>query len=138
MLRLAFFISLAVFCLAGARGTEIAGWTPAASNGLSLVRGPDAAWTTDGKFAVVAPVADYYRRACFLIRVDKPVPSPAWLQVKYLDRGYGLISLQYGPDGGTRIRAQHQWGIARLNTGSVRSAVFRLQNTEFLHRLDRR
>ncbi len=137
MSRFARFVSLALLCAAGSHGAEIASWTPAGADGLSLVRGPDASWKVEAKFAVVKPVADLYRRACFLVRVDRRTPSPVWLQVKYLDRGYGLISLQYGHDGGSRVRAQDEWGVARLNTGTLRTAVFRLQDPGFDHRLDR-
>src|SRR5690242_14044627 len=60
---------------------------------------------------------DYYHRSSILLRVDKPIPQSAWLELTYLDRGYGQISI---------AGARDQWGIARLNTGRVRHAVFRL------------
>ena len=130
-------VSLLVLCLGVSHAAEIAGWNPDASNGISLVHGPDASWSIERKFAVVAPVADLYRRAEFLVRVDSPVHAPAWLEMKYLDRGFGLIQVQYGPDGQHRMRPQNGWGVARLNTGAVRRAIFRLDQTDFNHALDR-
>ena len=105
-------------------------WTagsPPRAEGLSLARGTDADFRieTVGKeqFAAVVPVKDYYQRASLIVRVERPVSGPVWLLVKYLDRGYGLISASGG-----KVRAQH--GIARLNTGRIRTAVFAMESVE--------
>jgi hypothetical protein len=74
------------------------------------------------KFAVVAPIKDYYRRATLLLRVDQPMSGKAWLAVKYLDRGYGLMAASTG---GQQL-SQH--GTARLNTGKMRTVVFAVEN----------
>jgi hypothetical protein len=105
-------------------------WTagsPPRAEGLSLARGTDADFRieTVGKeqFAAVVPVKDYYKRASLIVRVERPPSGRVWLLVKYLDRGYGLISA-----GGGKLRAQHGHGIARLNTGKLRTAVFAMEN----------
>ena len=68
------------------------------------------------------PAADpYYSRASLLVRLDKPVSGAAWLDVGYLDRGYGVISIA-----SHRVSDRDQRGIARLNTGKLRHAAFRL------------
>ena len=132
-------LSLVVFAVAlSAQVAEIGHWDPKESNGISLVQGPDASWRIENGFAVITPVHDYYHRACFLIRVDKPVRGPVWLTLSYLDRGYGLISLHFGPVGAHPIPPRREWGITRLNTGKVRRAVFQFDHPEFSHELDSR
>ena len=85
--------------------------------------------TQQHKFEVAAiePTRDYYRRAEFIAKVSKPVGYPVWLVLEYLDEGYGLISV--GPAGRRGLRYipwTHQWGVARLNTGGLRRATFRI------------
>jgi hypothetical protein len=103
----------------------VAGEAPHA-RGLAAIRGTNADFrieTIDSeKFAAVTPVKDYYRRAFFVLRVAQPMTGKAWLAVKYLDRGYGLISAYAGG------RQQWRHGSARLNTGKIRTAVFALEN----------
>src|SRR5690348_9366220 len=92
MSRLCFLSLLLVSLL---RSAELARWSatqPAGSNGITLT---------------VNRVHDYYRRSSILLRVDKPIQQSAWLELTYLDRGYGQISV---------AGARDQWGIARLNT----------------------
>jgi Glycosyl hydrolase family 14 len=119
-------------CLAGSlTGAEIARWSadqPAAAGGIRLVRAADANWTMEAvagtRVAAVTPVKDYYRRAAILLRVDKPVHQPAWLRLGYLDRGYGQVSVAVS--GSKPVAASDQWGIARLNSGKLRHAIFRI------------
>jgi hypothetical protein len=79
------------------------------------------------KTARLSPSPDYYARASFEVRVDRPAAGLAWLRARYLDRGYGLISVRYGSETMHAIPQTKQWGVARLNTGKVREAVFELE-----------
>jgi hypothetical protein len=105
----------------------IARWeadVPEKAQGLSLVREQNADWrieTLNGvAVAAIAPVNDSRQRAAFVVRVDRPAAGTAWLTVEYLDRGLGLISMT------SRVPAVDQWGVARLNSGKLRKAWFRL------------
>lgn len=108
---------------------------PEASAGLTLIRAPDSNYhweTIQGThWAVLEPVQDYYRRASFLIRVDRPIQGKAWLVVEFLDRGYGLLDIVV--PGQNVIAERH--GVARLNTGKIRRAWFRFDQTDFQHRI---
>ena len=121
--------------------TEIARWEagkPVKSRGIVLVTGADSKWTISSRGGIylgaIAPNHDYYRRAQFVAHVSPRVDSPFWLVVEYLDAGYGMISVIPGEAMDWRfidalarpIPWAHQWGVARLNTGRVRRAVFRL------------
>ncbi|MEK7404118.1 MAG: beta-galactosidase [Acidobacteriota bacterium] len=117
-------------------------WTagePAKADGLSLVRGLDADYRIEKAgadfVATIAPVKDYYRRASFLIRVDKPVKGRVWLVVDYLDRGYNLIQISVPGDNPRASLLREQWGIARLNSGKFRNAIFALENASFAQRI---
>lgn len=95
-------------------------------HGLSAIRAPGAEFKIEAigatKFAAVTPVHDYYQRASFVLRLDRPVAGKTWLSVKYMDRGYGLIAVSPG------ARGQWRHGTARLNTGRIRTAVFAMEN----------
>lgn len=134
--------SLACFVLFFTAGlcavaAELASWqagTPEQARGLTLVREKDADWKIEKQagvwVAAVVPLNDYYRRAAFVLHVDKPPAGPAWLSVEYLDRGYGLISLAHGvPEEFRRplVAPVDEQGVARLNTGKFRHATFRLE-----------
>jgi len=113
---------------------EIARWEAGKggqAGGITLVNAAGSKWTLTQhhKFEVAAiePTHDYYRRAEFVAKVSKPTGFPVWLALEYLDEGYGLISV--GPAGRRGLRYipwTHQWGVARLNTGRLRRATFRL------------
>jgi hypothetical protein len=75
---------------------------------------------TSGLTVTADTTADYFRRASFQVRFASPPAGRAWLVVAYPDRGYGLVSI--APD----VRQSRQWGVARLNTGKLRQAVFQL------------
>jgi len=134
-----FLLQFAVALSAAA--AEVARWeagAPQRAQGLSLFREKDADWKIERQAGVavasIVPLNDYYRRAAFAVRVDKPPAGPAWLTVEYLDRGFGMISISggAGPTSGRTIAAPvDQWGVARLNTGKLRRALFRLQPPAF-------
>jgi Glycosyl hydrolase family 14 len=138
-----FFLFVSSCLCASAK--EIASWqasAPQEARGLSLVREKDASWNIEKQsgvsVAAIVPVNDYYRRAAFVVRVDKHPTGPAWLSVEYLDRGFGLISISSGmPQAFRRPMAQpsDEEGIARLNTGKIRHATFRLDASAFDHPL---
>lgn len=113
---------------AGVLGRWEAGGT-AQPAGLTVERGPDAAWRLEssrhGPVAALEPVKDYYRRAAFLVNVEAAGAGPVWLTVEYVDRGYGLISVAPG------AAQTKQWGVARLNTGGLRRAVFGYDKADF-------
>jgi hypothetical protein len=100
--------------------------SPAQSDGLALGSGPGARWRIENAagqpVAAIIPVDDYFRRAAFLLRLTRPLSTPAWLSLEYLDRGYGLISIVPG------VAPSQESGVARLNTGRFRHAVFRLDH----------
>lgn len=111
-------------------GSDIARWEadfPDKDQGLSLIREKDADWQIEKlegvSVASIVPVNDYQRRAAFIVRMNKAPVAPAWLTVEYLDNGLGMISVS------SRIPAADQWGVARLNTGKIRHALFRLEPT---------
>jgi len=114
---------------------DLARWTagqPPVANGISVVRGENASWTVaplgGQSVAVMSPVADYYKRARVLVRVERPVTGRAWLVVRYFDRGHALIGIA------GNIAVKEQWGIARLNTSKYRDAVFEFEQAQFEHK----
>jgi hypothetical protein len=128
MRRLCLLMPCMAYSLAGA---EVARWSadqPAGAGGIQVVRGPDANWTIETvagiRVAAITPVRNYYRRAAILLRVDKPVHQPAWLQLGYLDHGFGQVSVALS--GLKPISARNQWGVARLNSGKLRHAAFQI------------
>jgi len=94
------------------------------AHGLRLERAADADWRIeqvgDHRVARLPPSRDYYSRTAYVFRLDAPPPRVAWLVVEFLDRGYGLIHLVPG------VPVTKQWGVARVNSGRVRRAVFEL------------
>ena len=105
---------------------ELAAWrADGPSEGVTLTRGKDAEWKADRvdgrSAAAIVPVNDYYRRAAFSFHLDREIKGPVWLSVEFVDRGYGLLSL------GSRVAHRDMRGIARLNSGRIRHAVFRLE-----------
>ena len=116
------------------RASELARWEAgrAVKGGeITLVNAAGNNWTLTQRqklaIAAIVPTHDYYRRAEFLAKLGKPVSFPVWLQVEYLDEGYGLISVgPAGRRGAHYIPWSHQWNVARLNTGRLRRATFRI------------
>src|SRR5208282_4543191 len=113
---------------------EIARWEAGKggqAGGVTLVNAAGSNWTLtqQHKFEVAAiePTHDYYRRAEFIAKVSKPTGFPVWLVLEYLDEGYGSISVSPAWKRGLgSIPWAHQWGVARLNTGRLRRATFRI------------
>jgi len=113
---------------------EIARWEAGKggpAGGVTLVNAAGNKWTLrqqhNFEVAAIEPTHDYYRRAEFVAKVSKPMGFPAWLVLEYLDEGYGLISVvPGGREGLPDISWTHQWGVARLNTGRIRRATFRI------------
>lgn len=103
---------------------------PRTAAGLRLAIGPHSHWRMESVGGIAAahllPVRDYYSRACFLVQLDEPATGRRWLRVRYIDRGYGLISVSYGQEGGPTIPQPAEWGVARLNTGEIREADFEI------------
>ena len=116
---------MAMLACASAGGAEVARWqagTP--GKGISILRIQDCDWKSTqvngASVAEIRPVNDYYRRAAFAFRIEKEVAGPTWVSVEYLDRGYGLVVLGRG------LPHRDMKGIARLNSGRLRHATFRL------------
>ena len=113
---------------------EIARWEAGKggpAGGVTLVNTAGSRWSIAQRrkleVAAIEPSHDFYHRAEFIVNISKPKAFPIWLQLEYLDEGYGLISV--GPSGRGRFRYipwSHQWGVARLNTGRLRRATFRI------------
>ena len=123
---------------ARARPSAIGRWEagkPARSEGIVLTREQGSDWRIedqDGKYvARIQPGEDYYTQAAFRARIRKPVDSPFWLVLEYLDYGFGLISIDVSTQPSHPIRWSHQWGVARLNTGRLRRAVFYIESPSF-------
>ncbi len=91
-----------------AQGAEVASWRPGRADGIEV----------DGGTGVIVPVKDYFKRASFEIRITKKPQGAAWLVAEYDDRGYALIEAEPSP------AQSAMWGIARLNTGKSRRALF--------------
>ena len=91
----------------GAQCAQVARWDATRSDGLSLTREPE--------------LGDYFRRRAFVLRFDKALEGRLWLSIEYLDRGYGLISIT------APAPQSKQSGVARLNTGAFRKAIFELE-----------
>ncbi len=123
-------------------GAETLQWVaaqPPRAEGLSLVEGPEARFRIEQigghSLAALEPVADYYRRAAFLVRADRPVQGRCWLVIEFLDRGYGLIQISVPGEaaGQNVIREQH--GVIRLNSGTLRRAWVEIAGVHFARRL---
>lgn len=117
---------LGLFVLMGVGyGAEVAAWLagrePVAS-GLRLEKSTGDVWRleeSEGAWSVrVEPHKDYYTRAGLEFRVDKRGAGRQWVVVEFWDRGYGLITVAPG------VGEWRQWGVARVNSGRVRKAVW--------------
>ncbi len=105
---------------------DLARWDasqPPKSQSIRLESAADSVWRIDVSsgqpVARLKPSADYYSRAAYLISIDKPPVGPSWMIFEFLDRGYGLITISPG------LPETKQWGVARVNSGRVRRAVYR-------------
>lgn len=109
----------------GSQAATVARWEagdPARAQGIWLERDPEWPWRMErsehGPVAALEPSGDYFRRAAFSLRVEPAAAGPVWLVVEYVDQGYGLISVEPG------VPPTRQWGVARLDSGRLRRAVF--------------
>ncbi|MCC6588490.1 MAG: beta-galactosidase [Bryobacterales bacterium] len=130
--------------VAAAPAAELAVWEarlPAQSRGLTLQKSPDSVWrietTANGAVVRLKPADNWFTRAPYVFAIaDGVATSPVvWLSVEFLDQGYGLIGIS------PSVHERDQWGIARVNSGQVRKAVFRydraaLSNTVRVEGLD--
>jgi hypothetical protein len=127
-----------------AYAAPIAQWQaarPPVANGIALADAPGSAWTMEQRGGAMAarikPLGDYYNRASFLLKLEKPITEPAWLSIGYIDEGYGLISVNVA--GARRRRAAaniERRGVVRLNTGKLRHAVFHVQKLDVELRIE--
>lgn len=105
-------------------GAELARWdasSPTAGT-IRLEPASDSDWhlekTSSGKVARLKPSSDYYSRAAYHFSLPPTPNGKHWLVLEFLDRGYGLISVSPG------VPETSQWGVARVNSGRLRRAVF--------------
>ncbi|MBI5282428.1 MAG: family 14 glycosylhydrolase [Candidatus Solibacter usitatus] len=116
---------LSVLAAAACPAAELGRWDaaqPAKAQGIRLERAVDSPWRIEPQagaaVARLTPSADYYTRTAYLLSLEKAAPGKVWLVLEFLDRGYGLINLSPG------LAETRQWGVARVNSGRVRRAVF--------------
>lgn len=108
-----------------AHSKELASWRAAPpggnAKGIVLERAPDSPWSIQGAgtqaVARLKPSSDYYSRSAFRVKVEAPAAPSQWLVIEFADKGYGLISVSPG------VSHRRQWGIARVNSGTVRRTV---------------
>jgi len=108
-----------------ASGAELARWEAAEtpkSVGLQLEQSADSDWriekTGAWELARLKPSSDYYSRAAYHFALTTNTSKRFWLDIEFLDRGYGLITVS------PTVSQTRQWGIARVNSGGLRHAVF--------------
>lgn len=98
--------------------------TPVQAAGIQLLQAEDSRWRveSDGARQVIRlePSTDYYSRAAFHLVLEAAPTGGCWLVLEFLDRGYGAIALSPG------VGESSQWSVARVNTGKLRRAVYRL------------
>lgn len=61
-----------------------------------------------------------YCQAAYRSMLPAAIPNPFWLTLEYLDRGCGLISVPVA------LPQSAQSGVASVNSGALRRAVFRI------------
>lgn len=118
-----------LLCAQGVYGSVLARWeagSPPKSEGIRLEAGGWRTETVAGKvYAHIPPSKDYFHRDSYRIQVERKVQGPVWLVLEYYDRGLALISVQ------PRVSQKLQSGIARLDSGKVRHAVFEYTEPRF-------
>lgn len=106
-------------------GSELARWE-AAQTPVSV--GVQLQQTNNGEYRIekvgqwevarLKPNLDYYSRAAYHFSGIPPLSGKVWLVIEFVDRGYGLMSLT------PTVPQSAQWGVARVNSGGIRRAVF--------------
>jgi hypothetical protein len=94
---------------------------------LALAKSAESAWHIErapaaGAIVRLKPANNLYTRSPYVFEIapgGPALPETVWLSVEFLDKGYGLIGISPG------VSERDQWGIARVNSGKVRKAVFR-------------
>jgi hypothetical protein len=111
-------------------GAEFARWEAAAISSASeirLERAADSDWRVEKtgawELARLKPGGDLYTRVAFHISLPALPPGKFWLILEFLDNGHGLIRLSPG------VPETRQWGVARVNTGRIRRAIFRFDGS---------
>jgi hypothetical protein len=121
MIRLAIVACLAAIASPAA---DLANWTAGAAGtgaGLVLKNTPECRWRVEAlsgtTVARLRPSDDYHTQAEYVFAIERPAAGAVWLEIEFLDRGYGLTAVK------PRVAEAQQWGIARVNTGRVRRVV---------------
>ena len=118
---------LLILCLVTteSRSADIARWEAAQSErarGVQVSAAKDSAWhfevVAGARVARLRPSEDYYTRAAYELSFSSAPTGRVWLVLEFLDRNYGLISVTPG------VGEQRQSGVARVNSGGWRRAVF--------------
>ena len=119
------FSSLLQVILPAAFGAEISRWEAGNSppnKGLQLEGSAASEWRLEKTeicdVARLKPSTDYYSRAAYHVMLTALASPKFWLVIEFLDRGYGIITVSPG------VSQTRQWGIARVNSGAIRRAVF--------------
>lgn len=111
-----------ILLVTAASGKDMARWDSGREQGIRLGRSEESIWRmaaeTGVEVARLTPSQSYHTRASFAVTVEPALPGRYWLVIEFLDRGYGLITVSPG------VAETRQWGVARVNTGKVRRAVF--------------
>jgi len=124
---------------------ELARWEAgkqSKAQGIQLERAPDSDWHVEksGSWTIarLKPSSDYYTRAAYNFSLSEVQAGKSWMVIEFLDHGYGLIAVTPG------VAQAKQTGVARVNSGLLRQAVFQydrghvpqrfsIQGLDFLH-----
>jgi hypothetical protein len=134
--RIFFGLLLFATMLPEGQASDIARWeagAPPVEEGMRMERSEDSEWyletNNSGKVARLKPSNDYYSQAAYHLTLTSLTNTKAWLVVEFLDRGYGSISVS------PRVPQIRQSGIARVNSGAIRRAIFLYLNGPLTNRL---
>ena len=126
--------ALLAVCCAVPCAAQAAKWTAAAplkGDGIVLTKGPGSEWkavaAASPPVVELQPLNDYFKRASFIFRLERPAQSGWWLKIGFLDKGYGVVTVALGAEG-KGVAQRDLRGVAILNSGKVRHAAFRLAN----------
>ncbi len=122
---------------------ELARWdaaNPPNARGIQVRPAQDSEWNIETVAGTTAarlkPSADYYTRSAYELALDLAPTGKVWFVLEFLDRGHGLISVSPG------VGEKLQSGVARVNSGKLRRAVFeyavaprslRVEGLDYLH-----
>jgi hypothetical protein len=127
------FVILCTLVLS-AYAAPLAHWQAArtpVSNGIALGGTPNADWTMEQRggrmVARIKPNTDYYSRASFVLKLEKPIAEPVWLSIGYWDEGYGSIAVNVEGRRRRGAPSGERRGVVRLNSGKLRHAVLHVE-----------